>query len=175
MFSDYFYLGKITKKFGVKGELLVYIDSDEPEKYYRLESVFFNVDGEPIPFFTKEIKVKSKHQIIVLFRTIDNTTASHYVNTDLYLPISMLPKLTGNKFYYHEIKGFTVIDTNKGNLGNCDEIIDYSHHAVMQILHPKGEILIPIAEEYIKNLDKENKIIEIETPEGLIDLYIEDW
>jgi 16S rRNA processing protein RimM len=175
MFSDYFYLGKITKQFGIKGELVIYIDSDEPEKYHTIESVFFNVDGEPIPFFTEEIKVKSKNQIVVLFQSIDNTTAYHYVNTELYLPLSMLPKLTGNNFYYHEIKGFTVIDINQGNLGACDEIIDYPHQAVMQILHPKGEILIPIVENYIRRLDKENKIIEIETPPGLIDMYIGDF
>ncbi|MDR1458837.1 MAG: ribosome maturation factor RimM [Bacteroidales bacterium] len=172
MFSDYFYVGKITKKFGIKGELVVYIDSDEPEKYHTMESVFFNIEGEPIPFFIEQIKIKSKNQIIVLFKSIDNTTASYYVNTDLYLPMSMLPTLTGNKFYYHEIKGFTVIDKNEGNLGICNEIIDYPHQAIMLILHPKGEILIPLAGDYVKNVDRENKTIEIETPQGLIDLYI---
>jgi 16S rRNA processing protein RimM len=99
MFNDYFYLGKITKKFGVKGELVVYLDTDEPEKYYTMESVFLDWEGEPIPFFIDEIKVKSKNQIIVLFQTIDNSTSYLDVDSDLYLPLSMLPKLTGNKFY----------------------------------------------------------------------------
>jgi len=99
MFEDYFYLGKITKKFGLKGELVVYLDTDEPDKYYFMESVFFDVDGEPIPFFIEEIKIKSNNQLIVLFQDINDASSAHYVNTDLYLPLSMLPKLDGNKFF----------------------------------------------------------------------------
>ena len=173
MFEDYFYLGKITKKFGLKGELVVYLDTDEPEKYHSLESVFFDLDGEPIPFFIKEIKIKNRNQLIVLFQDVDDANSSHYINTDLYLPLSMLPKLDGNKFYYHEIKGFTIIDKNKGNIGVCNDVIDYAQQAIMQIISDKGEILIPIVDNYIKNVNRENHTIEIESPPGLIELYVE--
>ncbi len=172
MFEDYFYLGKITKKFGLRGELVVYLDTDEPEKYHTMESVFFDMEGEPVPFFIEEIKIKSRNQLIVLFQDIDDASSSHYIDTDLYLPMSMLPKLTGNKFYYHEIKGFTVIDKNKGNLGICNDVLDYTHQAIMQVLGDKGEVLIPLVDKFIKNVDRDNRIIEIEAPPELIELYI---
>jgi len=172
MFEDYFYLGKITKQFGIKGELVVYLDTDEPEKYHSLGTVFLDIKGEPIPFFLDDIKIKKKNQIIVLFQDIDNESAYSYVGTDLYLPLSMLPKLTGNKFYYHEIKDFAVIDVNKGNIGVCNGVLEYAHQAIMQINNDKGEILIPIADDIIKEVNRENKIIEITTPQGLIELYI---
>ena len=34
------------------------------------------------------------------------------------------------------------------------------------------EILIPMNDEFIKQVDKPNKTIHVETPEGLIDLYL---
>ena len=172
MFEDYFYLGKITKKFGLRGELVVYLDTDEPTKYHALESVFFDMDGEPIPFFVQEIKIKHNNQLIVLFQDIDDASSAYYVDTELYLPLSMLPKLSGNKFYYHEIKGFSVVDKNKGNLGVCNDVLDYTHQAIMQIISEKGEILIPIVDSYIQNVDRENRIIEITAPPELIELYI---
>ena len=172
MFEDYFYLGKITKKFGLKGELIVYLDTDEPAKYHSLESVFLNIDEEPIPFFISEIKIKSNHQLIVLFEGMDDASSAHYVNTDLYLPLSVLPKLSGNKFYYHEITGFSIIDKNRGNIGVCQDVLDYTHQAIMQIISEKGEILIPLVDNYIKNVDRENRIIEIEAPPGLMELYV---
>ncbi|MDR1877975.1 MAG: ribosome maturation factor RimM [Bacteroidales bacterium] len=172
MFSDYFYLGKITKKFGLKGELMVYLDTDEPEKYYAMESVYINVEGEPIPFLIDSIKVKSKNQLIVLFQDMDNVSSSCYINSDLYLPLSMLPKLTGNRFYYHEVLNFTVMDKNHGNIGICSDVLDHSAQAVLQIEHPKGEILIPIVDDFIKDVDRENKIIRTEAPTDLIEFYI---
>ena len=172
MFEDYFYIGKITKRFGIRGELVVYLDTDEPEKYHQLESVFFDINGEPIPFFVKEIKIKAKDQLIVFFQDIDNKTAAHYMNTDLYLPISSLPVLEGNKFYYHEIKGFSVIDTVHGHIGVCENVLDSSPQAVMQIAHPKGEILVPLVDNFIKNVNREARTIEIETPQGLVEFYI---
>jgi 16S rRNA processing protein RimM len=172
MFEDYFYLGKITKRFGLIGELVVYLDTDEPEKYHKLESVFLDIDGEPIPFFIKEIKVKARNQLIVLFHDIDDKASPHYVNTDLYLPLSALPVLEGNKFYYHEIKGFSVIDATHGDIGVCQTVLDNSPQAVMQIANPKGEILVPIVDAFIKNVNRSTRTIEVETPQGLVEFYV---
>jgi len=172
MLNDYFYLGKITKLFGLKGELMVYVDSDEPEKYHHLELVFFEIEEEPIPFFIESMKIKSANQLIVKFEDIDLASASKYINTSLFLPINMLPLLDDNKFYFHEVKGFTIIDSNYGTLGICKDILEYPHQAIFQIKHIKGEILVPVVDQYIRKVDKKNKTIEIETPIGLIDIYI---
>ena len=49
--DDAYYLGKIVKKYGLKGELLAKIDTDEPENYENMESVFLEIRGKLIPFF----------------------------------------------------------------------------------------------------------------------------
>ena len=172
MFDDYFYLGKITKKFGIKGELMVYLDTDEPEKYHNMESVFLDIQGEPVPFFIEETKIKDRNHIIVSFQDTDDENSYQYIDAGLYLPLSMLPELTGNKFYYHEIRGFAIVDRNRGNIGVCEDVLDYGRQAVMQVQNPQGEILIPIVDDFIKQVDRKNKTIEIEVPEDLIDLYI---
>jgi 16S rRNA processing protein RimM len=153
MFSDYFYLGKITKKFGLKGELVVFLDTDEPQKYHAMESVFLDIEGEPIPFSIESIKVKNNNQLILLFHNVDELASAHYINTDLYLPLSVLPELSGNNFYYHEIKGFTVIDKNKGNIGICVDVWEYLPQAILQIINPKGEILMPAVDSIILTID----------------------
>ncbi|HON21023.1 MAG TPA: ribosome maturation factor RimM [Bacteroidales bacterium] len=172
MLNEYFYLGKITKTFGIRGEVLVYLDTDEPEKYYKLELVFFNIKGEPIPFFINSVKIKSKQQLIVKFEEIDNDNAASYIDTQLYLPLSLLPPLGENKFYYHEVKGFKMIDKQHGDIGICEDILEYPHQAIFQIKHPKGTILVPIVDQYIIKVDKTNKIIELDTPTGLIEIYL---
>ena len=92
------------------------------------------------------------------------------------LPISLstLAPLSGNKFYFHEVINFEVIDGVKGNIGKIKQILDYPTQAIFEIINAENkEILIPITDEIISKVDRANQKIEIATPEGLIDLYLE--
>lgn len=172
MSNDFFYLGMITKPFGYKGQLFIYLDTDEPEKYTSLDAVFLDIDGEMIPYMIEEFQYRDNNLAVIKFADISPDEAKSLVKSELYLPCSMLPPLTGNKFYFHEVIGFSVIDKEKGNIGICREFIEISHQPIMQIELGDKEILIPAVDEYLKELDREKKIIYIEAPEGLIDIYL---
>ena len=139
--DDFFYLGKVTKVVGLKGELSVYLDTDEPEKYYSMESVFLAQQEELVPFFVTSIKVKNRQQVVVQFQDVDAGTAPSLVDAELYLPLSMLPPLTGNRFYYHEIKGFEIVDENQQSVGVCTGVLEYPHQSLFQIDHQGIEVL----------------------------------
>ena len=99
--------------------------------------------------------------------------ADTLMKSDVYLPLELLPKLEGNKFYFHEVIGFTMIDTNFGNVGNITAINDNTAQALFEIDRDGTEILIPMNDEFIVEVNREKKTITVETPEGLIDLYLE--
>ena len=172
--EGHFYLGKVVKLFANKGALLVYLDVDDPEDYINLESVFVRMNNQLIPFFIEDIELRHKNNAVVLFSDVDNPgQASMLLGCQLFLPLNMLPPLTGNKFYYHEIKGFTVTDSSYGPAGIIEEVLDYPHQAVMRILNQNKEILIPINDEIIVNVDRKNRNLDINAPEGLIEMYME--
>jgi 16S rRNA processing protein RimM len=50
--------------------------------------------------------------------------ADAIMGNDIYLPLKMLPKLTGNKFYFHEVIGFEVEDKRLGVVGKIESIND---------------------------------------------------
>lgn len=173
MFDEYFYFGVITKIFGYKGDVDIYIDSDEPYKYKNLELVYIDIDGKPIPFFIDKLEFKNNNHAIVHFQDISLEDAERLVKHDLYLPLTMLPKLEGNKFYYHEVKGYTVIDETRGELGIITDILEYPSQAVFQIDYNGIEILIPIVDPVIVEVNRTQRQIRIKAPDELIDLYLQ--
>jgi len=171
--NDFFYLGLITKTFGYKGQVVIYLDTDEPEKYKTLEAVFVKEDEEMLPYMIEDFIYKGANQAIIKFTDVDGETAKNLVKSELYLPLSFLPPLTGNKFYFHEVIGFDVIDKERGNIGKCVDFMEISRQPIMQIDKNGTEILIPAVDEIFETIDRTNGIIFISAPEGLIDIYLE--
>ena len=170
--KDCFYLGKVVRKHSFKGEVVIKLDTDEPELYAQMDAVFVNVGGNLIPFFIEKSLLQKGNQLRVKFE--DFTTeedANGILKSEVYLPLELLPKLTGNKFYYHEIIGFTIEDVNFGKVGKLVAINDKTAQPLFEIENGEKEILIPMIDDFIKNVDKINKIIVVETPEGLIEMY----
>ena len=171
--NECFYVGKIVKKYSFKGELLIKLDTDEPEQFENLESVLINLRGNLVPFFIESSQLHKSELLRIKFEDVDTEDdADSLIKSELYLPLSFLPELEDDKFYYHEIIGFKVEDRNFGNVGIITGVNDSTAQALFEIDRNGTEILIPMNDEFISKVDKPNKIIFVETPEGLIDLYI---
>lgn len=171
--KDCFYLGKIAKKFSFKGEVLIYLDTDEPEIYQKMESVFVEINKSMVPFFIEKSSIHKNTFLRVKFEDINSEKeANEIIGNEVYLPLSFLPELEENQFYYHEIEGFSVTDTRLGNIGVIIRINDSNPQAIFEIGYKGVTILVPLVDDFIKKIDKENKKIIVTTPEGLVDLYL---
>jgi 16S rRNA processing protein RimM len=172
--EDCFFLGKVVKKYSFKGELLIKLDTDEPELYEALESIFIDLRGTLIPFFIENSQLHKSELLRVKFEDVDTEEdADALLKSDLYLPLAFLPKLEDDKFYFHEIIGFKIEDVNFGHVGVITGVNDSTAQDLFEIDRNGIEILIPMNDHFIKKVDKDNKTIIVETPEGLIDLYLE--
>lgn len=165
-------LGNITKPFGYKGQMVFYLDVDSPEDYAELDSVFVETKTGLVPYFFKVDNING-NKAVVTFEDLTPQEAQALAGHDLYLPLDLLPELTGNQFYFHEVTGFKVIDVEKGEIGIIQSIIEYPAQPLFSIMNGDKEILIPVIDPIIKKVDREQRTITIEAPNGLIDLYLE--
>ncbi len=171
--EECFYLGKVVGKFSFKGEVLIKLDTDEPETYTKMESVFIDYNDNLVPFFIDSSSLHKSSLLRVKFEDIDTEEdAEDLVGAELYLPLSFLPKLEDDQFYFHEIIGFEVIDSQHGNIGKVVSINDSTAQALFEIKKGDKEILIPMNDEFLQKIDKTNRKIYLQTPEGLVDLYL---
>jgi 16S rRNA processing protein RimM len=171
--EDCFYLGKIAKKFSFKGEVLLYLDTDEPEIYENLESVFVEFNKNLIPFFIQNSSLHKNDFLRIRFEDVKNEQeADDLIGREVYLPLKMLPKLEGNKFYFHEVIGFEIEDQRLGIFGKIVSINDTSAQPLFEVLNGEVEILIPMIDQFLIKIDRKNKKVIMDLPEGLVEMYL---
>jgi 16S rRNA processing protein RimM len=171
--EECFYLGKIVKKYSFKGELLAKLDTDQPQLYENIEALFLDINNRLIPYFVMTSRLHKSN--LLRFKLEDVNTesdADELLRKEVYLPLDLLPKLDGKAFYYHEVIGFEIWEKSFGKVGVLKGVNDQSAQALFEIERNGYEILIPIHDEFIINIDRDKKIITVKTPPGLIDLYI---
>ncbi|NMH28517.1 ribosome maturation factor RimM [Flavobacterium silvaticum] len=171
--EDCFYLGKIAKKYSFKGELLIYLDSDDTEIYENMESVFVEIGKNLVPFFIDSATLHKNDFLRVKFEDVDNEAdADALLGKALYLPLDLLPKLEGNKFYYHEVIGFEIEDKRLGIIGTIESINDSSAQPLFEVKKGGVELLIPMIDQFLVEIDRANKKVKMDLPEGLVEMYL---
>ncbi len=167
--------GYVMKPHGLQGEVAVFLDVDVPENYKDLESVFvLSKDEKLVPFFIERIQLQ-RQKAIVKFEEVDTVEQAATLSGNyLYLPLSQLPPLKDDQFYYHEIVGYQVIDASAGELGVVSNIYAMPHQDLVAMIYKEREVLFPINDEIILQADHAQKILQVKLPEGLVDIYLED-
>lgn len=172
--QEYFELGALAKPHGIKGALHAFLDVDDPYEYDELTSVFVQEGQELVPYFIDDIQIKPNLNLI-FFEGIDSVDkAKELVGKKLFLPMSFLPKLKDNQFYYHEIIGYQVEDQSLGLLGIVKEVVSLGAQDVVVMIYQNREVLIPLTDEIIPKVNKKEKVIQTILPEGLLEIYLND-
>jgi 16S rRNA processing protein RimM len=172
--ADCFHLGYVAKLHGYKGEVSLFLDVTNPEDYETLDAVFIEINGQLTPFFVTAFKLKNKGFAAVKFEGVTSENdARILLRKNLFLPAQILPKLSGNNFYDHEVVGFKVIDSLFGEVGVLESIIDLQVNPLIQIMNGSKEVLVPLIDGLVQKVDRSNKTLYITAPAGLIELYLQ--
>ena len=168
-FDEYFNLGVISKVFSFKGEIVARFDVEVPNLFDNLNALFIEEKGNLVPYFVDKVEPQLNNFVRIKFRGIDTQNqAKKLLKCELFLPDNLLPKLSEDEFYFHEIVGFTAFDEEDKEVGKIVEVYDLPNNPVAEILIDGKEVLAPL--NLMIELDKKNQKIYIEIPEGLVDL-----
>jgi 16S rRNA processing protein RimM len=171
--EECFYLGKIVSKFSFRGEVLAKLDTDEPELYTEMESVFVEFNKNLVPFFLERAQLHKSTLLRIKFEDVEEEAdADDLIGSELYLPLTSLPKLDDDKFYFHEIIGFNVIDESFGHVGVIKSINDQTSQTILIIDRDGKDVLVPLNDDFVTKVDKVNKTMRLNTPDGLIAMYL---
>jgi 16S rRNA processing protein RimM len=171
--DDCYQLGSIVKKHGYKGEVKVRLDVDFPSSYSDLDHFLVEQKEGLLPYFLEYFELQSDGFAIAKIEGIDHEDdLGPILRKDIFLPLSELPSLSGDQFYFHEVIGFTVEDSDYGLVGILKDVIESGAQELLRIDKDGIEILIPLNDETYSGIDRKKKKLKVDAPEGLIDLYL---
>ena len=167
MTEDLYKIGKIGKPHGVKGEVSFHFSDDVFDRT-EAEYLMLCIDGLMVPFFMEEYRFRSDETALVKFCDIDTQErASELTGCEVFFPRDVADDDDDN-LSWAEIIGYSLIDSATSK--NVGKIVSVDDSTINILFELEDGTLIPASIELITNVDKKHKEIEIELPDGILDL-----
>jgi 16S rRNA processing protein RimM len=163
-------LGTFIKVHGIKGELLLKCTTKFPKK---TKSLFVEINKQLIPFFIEKdgLRTFSDETVLIKLEEIGHEDkAREFVGLEVYLPKSSTKEKIDNEFELKDLIEFQVHVPDIGQIGIIQDFIEIPQNPLIQLFHNESEILIPLNSIKILNIDIDNKIVEMNIPEGILDV-----
>ncbi len=173
MMESYIHIGKMLKAHGLDGELKADIQNEYLEDFLKASVIFIEQQGQPVPYFVEE--VRGGQLLVKLEGVVSRTQAQALAKKKVSLREDDIltedeREMEVEQLEYEECKGFMIVDVSEGELGLIQDILDYPQQEMAVIEKGGKEILIPLIDAFVKEVNKEGKKIIIELPEGLLNL-----
>jgi len=168
-------IGFTKKTYGVKGELKLNIEDEYLEDLAQADVLFLDIAGRKIPYFVEYINFENPFTLkFEDFNTKES--AIELTGKEIFMRASDLlaeeEKVLEfeDSLVYKKYVNFEIKDKTIGKIGVITEIIEYPQQEMAALLYNEKEILIPLNEQLILSIDEEKKVIEMDLPEGLLEL-----
>ena len=161
-------LGKIVKLHGFHGALVIALEGDISEKIKEMESVFVEIDGKPVPFFIEWLKDKGPQTLLVKFEYFDSDKSiEEFIGCNVLTDMETAVTESDSELPIF-LKGFILLNSTGNELGEIIKVISFPMQVMLEIKSGSAEdILIPYNEEWVIAIDKKNKTLRLDLPEGL--------
>jgi 16S rRNA processing protein RimM len=168
--EEVYKIGQLTKPHGVKGEIAFSFTDDV---FDRVECDYLIVllDGILVPFYLEEYRFKSDTVALVKFERIDTAEqARRFTNVEVYFPVKLAEQVTDRELTWNYFVGFRVKEVKHGDLGEITMVDESTINTLFVIDHQGTELLLPAQEEFIVNIDHEQRVMEVQVPDGLLQM-----
>lgn len=160
-------IGILGKPHGVKGEVSFRFDDDVFDRV-EADYLMLKIDGILVPFFMEEYRFRSDELALIKFEDVDTQErAAELTGTEVFFPREVAEQ-EDDDMSLAQIVGFEIIDFSTGKpLGKIASVDNSTKNILFEL---ENDMLIPVAEEWIKEIDNNSKKIVMSLPEGLLDL-----
>lgn len=167
-------VGRVAKAHGVTGELVVEVRTDDPDSRFAVGST---LRGKPRHGAAREYTVESVRdhggRLLVRLAGIDDRDAADAMRGVVFVIDSaeLPPTDDPDEFYDHQLEGLAVRTVDGRDVGTVTEVLHTAAGELLAIRRDDdGESLVPFVTAIVTSVSLADRLIEIDPPEGLLEL-----
>jgi len=171
--QEFISVGKIGKAHGIKGAVKCLAEEAYLADLSNVEVVFIEESGQKLPYFLEQVQIGNAI-ILTLEEIGTKEEAIHLKGKEVFLRASDLLPIENRVFdvlEYAKYIGFELQDKELGAIGVIEEIIEMPQQEMAVVNYKDKEVLIPLNEDFILEVLEQEKILRVELPEGLLELF----
>ncbi|HPM11226.1 MAG TPA: ribosome maturation factor RimM [Paludibacter sp.] len=163
-------IGKVIKPHGIHGEMSFTYTVDIFE-VDDLPFFIFEIDGILVPFKVSEYRIRSDSTGFLTLEGIESEDeARAFDGLAIYVNQSVLATDEHLNLSLEYFVGFQLTDVLQGKVGVITDIDRTTANVLYVVEKEDSELLIPVAEDYIREINHDLKEVVVKLPEGLLDL-----
>lgn len=161
-------IGQIVGAAGLKGAVKVDVMTDFPERFESLKSIYLGDELALTQIVRAELR-KNGRQIVLQLEGCENRTQAEGLRGKLLqIPAEEAVPLEEGLYYVHQVLGLNVETESGESLGVLSEVLFTGSNDVYVVTGEGRELLIPVLEEVIREVDLDRRKIIVRLPEGLV-------
>ncbi|MDR0748329.1 MAG: ribosome maturation factor RimM [Tannerellaceae bacterium] len=169
--EDIVSVGHFAKPHGIKGDINLILSADVSFDEWDEPYIICETDGILVPFYLEEYRYKSDTTLFVKLENVDSDEAAReFTNREVFCPPEVVADYGDEPLTWSRFIGYRVVDTVHGLLGEIIDIDESTLNILFVINHEDNELLMPAAEELILSADHGSRQLNVELPDGLLDL-----
>ena len=169
---EYFKIGKFVAAYGLKGDLVLKHELGKKTSLKGLQTIFIEEKKESfLPWFIESAKIKNETEVFVKLEGVATREAAiKLTQKEVWLTNADIKKFSAKSSPIN-LLGYTIVN-NKQPIGDILEIIEQPHQLLCRVEIKGKEALIPLHENFLQGINHAKKQVNVELPEGLIEIYL---
>ncbi len=170
--ASYLKLGKIVSAHGLKGEVVLEHCLGKASSLKNLEALYIEEKkGNLLPYFIQSTRKKTATEVFVEIEGFEiREKAQALVTKVVWIPEEEFQRLA-SKSAPASLLGFKIIENNIV-LGEVVEVIEQPQQLVCKIIIQDKEVLIPLNEDTLLDINNALQQVQVRLPEGLLAIYL---
>ncbi|CDA88041.1 ribosome maturation factor RimM [Clostridium sp. CAG:230] len=167
--EDFFRVGVIANTHGIRGEVKVFPTTDDVKRFDYLKEAYIDAGKEKIKVEVSNVRY-FKNLVIVKFKGIDNINdIERYKGKDLLVTRENALPLEEGEYYLADIIGANVYTEDGILFGSLEDVIETGANLVYSVQHEGKEVLLPVIDDCVKEVNVEEKKVIVHIMKGLLD------